>query len=572
MRDLNFFSHERVSDRLYVFTEGYSMVHRFTIGVVVGDESILVIDAGLGATDGLRSYIERVVGTEKPLICASTHCHPDHVGSAKLFDEAYCSHLDWPARADFALNYEQRLTDLNAFCLFSQEVMEYCKEHIIDNSDSQFKDIKDGDMFDLGGVIIECISLPGHSDGSILFYNREENYVFSGDIINTDVHLKKLDIEGFKKYKKNLLRVIDILDEKVTIYPGHLPLPMEIEVAHDLVAICDDIISGNTKGDPPGETIFLERNNNPDIRMHFSGNTCVVYNSALTGTGHDSSYLNFYSHEKVGERVYVVTENYSMVHRFTIGVVIGDEKVVVIDSGMGMDGDLRTYIESFAGTDKPMICVCSHGAIDHCGAAILFDEAYLNSRDYGMLPSESNGAFNKERRLSDLNSFSLFNKEVVEYGRIHAIDNCATVFKDIDEGDEIDIGGIKIYPIRTPGHSVGHLAYWIPDEKIVFSGDAVNVDTHIKKLGKEGLLEYSQMLDRFLDTVGEDAKNFAGHLNRPHSSRVTRSLSAACREVAQGETENDPPGETIFLEKAGNTSMRMHYHGNCCIIYNSSLL
>lgn len=572
MKDVNFFSHEKISERLYIVTEGYSMVHRFTIGVVIGDEKILVIDAGLGATDGLRKYIEGFVGTSKPMLCACTHLHPDHVGAAKLFDEAYCSHLDFPARSDFALNKEQRLNDLDAFALFSLEVKEYGKAHIIDNSDSTFLDILDGNVFDLGGVSIECIHLPGHSDGSMLFYNRQENYVFTGDIINTDVHLKKLDREGFIKYRSDLQAVIAMLDKDVTLYPGHLPLPMEIEVAHDLVAICDDIIAGNTYGDPPGETIFTERNNNADIRMHYVGNTCIVYNSKLTGTGHDFEYLNFYSHEKVGERVYVVTENYSMVHRFTIGVVIGEEKVLVIDSGLGMDGELRRYIESFAGTEKPMICACSHGAIDHCGAAILFDEAYLNSRDYGMLPAEKNGAFNRERRLRDLNSFSLFNKEVVAYGNKHAIDNRGTIFKDIDEGDVLDLGGIQVYPLRTAGHSVGHLAYWIPSEKIVFSGDAVNVDTHIKKLDKEGLMEYSHMLKAFVEKVGTDARNFAGHLNRSHAARVALNLAAACEGVARGEIEQDPPGETIFLEKSGNVSMRMHYHGNCCIIYNASLL
>ena len=139
MSQLNFISHEQISERLYIFTEGYSMVHRFTIGVIIGDEKVLVIDAGLGAADGLRETIESIVGTGKPLVCACTHCHPDHVGSAKLFDEAYCSHLDWPARADFALSTQQRLTDLKGFALNSPEVLEYCQEHIIENEDTIFE-------------------------------------------------------------------------------------------------------------------------------------------------------------------------------------------------------------------------------------------------------------------------------------------------------------------------------------------------------------------------------------------------------------------------------------------------
>ncbi len=568
MNKLNFFSHEKISDRLYILTEGYSMVHRFTIGVVIGDEKILVIDAGLGATDDLREYIEGIVGTDKPLICACTHCHPDHVGAAKLFDEAYVSHIDWKERADFALNTAQRLEDLDAFGLFNKEVNQWGREHIIPNEDTQFRDIRDGDVFDLGGVQIECIQLPGHSSGSMLFFNREDQYVFTGDIINTDVHLKRIGMEELKTYRENLKKVHAGIGDGVTLYPAHLPLPMETEVIHDLIAVCDDLIAGKVQGDPPGETIFTERNNNPLIRMHSVGNTCIVYNAENMNVPHQWDTLNFYSHEKVGERVYVVTEGYSMVHKFTIGVIIGDEKILVVDSGLGMAGDLRTYIEGFAGTDKPMICVCTHGSIDHAGAACLFDEAYVSSRDTHMLAS----AFDRERRLRDLNAFSLFNEEVVEYGRTHMIDNTKSVFKDVDEGDVFDLGGITVQPIRAPGHSKGHMAYYIPQEKILFGGDGINVDTHIKNLDRQGLLDYSKMLRRVLSITGEDIRIFAGHLNRPHKANVPRNLAAACEEVANGQTAGDPPGETIFLEKAGNPAVRMHYHGNSCIIYNSDLM
>ena len=281
MSQPNFFSHEQISERLYIFTEGYSMVHRFTIGVIIGDEKVLVIDAGLGAADGLRETIESIVGTGKPLVCACTHCHPDHVGSAKLFDEAYCSHLDWPARADFALSTEQRLTDLKGFALNSPEVLEYCQEHIIENDDTIFRDIRDGDVFDLGGVEIEAIALPGHSAGSMAFFNSEEKYVFTGDAINTDVSLKKLDRNGFRRYIDTLKRFISRVGEDVTIYPAHLPLSMNIAIAKNLIVICRDLVAANTAGDPPGETIFAERNNNPDIRMHYYNNTCIVYNERL---------------------------------------------------------------------------------------------------------------------------------------------------------------------------------------------------------------------------------------------------------------------------------------------------
>lgn len=277
--ELNFYSHEQVSERLILVTEGYSMVHRFTIGVVIGEEKILVIDAGLGGGSGLRPYIERLTGTGKPIICAATHNHPDHMGSAKTFDEAYVSWLDYPSRNDFSLNREQRLEDLKGFSLGNAEVLQYCAEHMIDNRDTECLDIKDGDVFDLGGVKIRAIWIPGHSEGSMAFYNQEEGYVFTGDSVNTDVHLKKLNREGLIRYQSYLKRFIGMVSPDSKVYPAHLPLTMDMKVAASLVSAAEDLIQGrNLEQDPPGETIFEDRNNNPDIRMHFCSNTCIVYN------------------------------------------------------------------------------------------------------------------------------------------------------------------------------------------------------------------------------------------------------------------------------------------------------
>lgn len=571
MDHLNFFSHQRISDRLYVLTEGYSMVHRFTIGLVLGDEKNLVIDAGLGMTPGLRDYIEKLAGSDKPLICAATHLHPDHVGSAMLFDEVFCSHRDFPARADFAFSGPQRLEDLVDFAIDSGEVMEYCSRNYLRDNFVDCRDIRDGNIFDLGGVQIRAIALPGHSDGSMIFYNREENYAFTGDAVNTDVHLKKLDRQGFAEYAEHLRRFLSIVGEEVTLYPCHLPLAMDVSVVKNLIKVCEDLVAGNTDGDPPGETIFKARNNDPNMRMHYVGNSCIVYNAALVGTGNTEQppkFLNFYSHEQVGDRTYVVTENYSMVHRFTIGVIVGDEKVLVIDSGMGMDSDLRRYIERFTGTGKPMLCACTHGAIDHAGAACLFDEVFLNQLDEEMLPR----AFLTERRLSDLDAFSLHNQEVIAYGKAHMIDNRGTKFTWIDEDYRFDLGGVTVRPIHTPGHSRGHLAYFCPEENIAFVGDAINADIHIKALDRQGLLAYREMLNRFVAIVGEETRLYAGHLNRAQPVALAKNLATACEEVANGQTQGDPPGETIFMQNSGNTSTRMHYHGNSCIIYDASLL
>ena len=65
----------------------------------------------------------------------------------------------------------------------------------------------------------------------------------------------------------------------------------------------------------------------------------------------------------------------------SIFLLIGTEKAMVIDCGMGI-GDLRGAIEMI--TDKPLICVISHGHIDHTANARQFGEIWLNPKDQAL--------------------------------------------------------------------------------------------------------------------------------------------------------------------------------------------
>jgi hydroxyacylglutathione hydrolase len=284
-----------------------------------------------------------------------------------------------------------------------------------------------------------------------------------------------------------------------------------------------------------------------------------------------SDYMNFYSHEKLSDRIYIFTEGYSSEFRFTLGVVVGDEKILVIDAGLGMGGDLRSYIEAVVGHDKPMICACTHGHVDHVGSAILFDEAYLNSRDYHLLPGFGLYA---PTRFGDLTAFSCDSAEVLYYAIKHHVPNADTKFKDIDEGDVLDLGGIKLEPIRVPGHSHGSLAYYCRQEGICFVGDAISLSASIKRLDNAGLFEYRDIINRFISIVGEDCKLYAGHNALPMTIQVARNIAAACEEVALGKTYGDPPAEPIFKNQKnfGDRQNRHHYVGNACIIYNSTLI
>lgn len=285
----------------------------------------------------------------------------------------------------------------------------------------------------------------------------------------------------------------------------------------------------------------------------------------------EKSKLNFYSHEKISDRLYIFTEGYSAEFRFTIGVIVGDEKIMVVDAGLGMAGGFREYIESVVGKEKPMVCYCTHGNVDHIGSAIEFEEAYLNSRDYYMLPWFG---LHTPTRFGDLTAFSCDSPEVLWYAVNHYTPNTETKFLDVDEGTVIDLGGIQIEPIRVPAHSPGSLAYFCRSEKFCFTGDAIHIQTHIKRLDNEEMREYARIIQRFIDIVGEDCTLYAGHCALGQPIRTAQNLVQACLEVADGKVDLDPPAEMIFKNQknGGDRNLRYHYYGNTCVIYNRSII
>ena len=43
----------------------------------------------------------------------------------------------------------------------------------------------------------------------------------------------------------------------------------------------------------------------------------------------------------------------------------------------------------------------------------------------------------------------------------------------VKEGDSFSLGGHPVRVLETPGHTLGHVTYWLPDDKIAFVGDTL---------------------------------------------------------------------------------------------------
>ncbi|MBP1613437.1 MAG: putative metallo-beta-lactamase [Bacteroidetes bacterium] len=93
----------------------------------------------------------------------------------------------------------------------------------------------DGDIITFGNITLEAIHVPGHSPGSLVFYCKEENCMFSGDVLFQG-SIGRADLTGgnFEELKEHICSRLFVLPNETIVYPGHgAPTTIGIEKAEN---------------------------------------------------------------------------------------------------------------------------------------------------------------------------------------------------------------------------------------------------------------------------------------------------------------------------------------------------
>lgn len=273
----------------------------------------------------------------------------------------------------------------------------------------------------------------------------------------------------------------------------------------------------------------------------------------------------FFTSQKITDQLYLIREAYCDAKSLTLGLVIGDERAAVIDSGLGAVKGLREYAESL--TNKPLICIATHGHPDHAGGAAQFDIAYLSEED----APELKWGLTRERRLGDLVDFSNNDPEVLAYAETHCVDCSHAAFEPLENGQVFDLGGEKLEILEIPGHTKGSVAVINRERGYIFTGDAVSETLMVTGYERTCMEESYQALSRLVE-IAEEMPHltlYAAHYPEPVPLQMAIDLRDACREILEGKTEADERTHFKFAELNDPDIVLMkHIKNGVSVTYN----
>ena len=220
-----------------------------TMYIIEGDDRAMLIDTGTKC-EKLDEVVRKITG--KPLIVVLTHVHPDHAGNIGFFDEIYLHPADTVLLESY--NYKGKLNY-----------------------------IKEGHVFDLGGIKYETYLMAGHTPGSIVLVDSKAGDCFSGDAFGSgQVWLQLEPHVPMTTYLESCERMEKIMQSGVDkIWCGHYPYlksHLDIEYIKKMKNLAKRLASGDQEGARPAMLPPAMKFEGKPM-MLADGNVIIVYNS-----------------------------------------------------------------------------------------------------------------------------------------------------------------------------------------------------------------------------------------------------------------------------------------------------
>jgi len=268
------------------------------------------------------------------------------------------------------------------------------------------------------------------------------------------------------------------------------------------------------------------------------------------------NYSPQYKIKKIYADTYAISDTGIGQGKVFMYLLVGNEKALLIDSGFGLL-DLKAITASI--TEKEVICVCTHGHVDHALGACQFENAYLHSKDFDVYRRHTD-----QQMIIDMGMKGLLMNPPVSMLRnssyVKLVAKLAKTphgpLKPLDDIKEFDLGDriISWYPV--PGHTQGSVAFIDEKNKKAFDADAAPVGAWLFLQESSPLPDYIESLENYHKFLSDKGitHHYLGHAATPLKIKSIKNLircsRLAIKKPNKGTKVNSMfgPARVIFAE------------------------
>lgn len=173
------------------------------------DKTCWIIDPGC-YFDKEKEKISHHIRTKglTPVRLLNTHCHLDHIFGNAYIADTYNLAPEWHKKEDIVMTGASM-----AAMMYGVKAPEY-------RAPAGF--LEEGTSIELNGISFQILFTPGHSPGSVCFYNAEEKYVIAGDVLFSG-SIGRTDLPGgdYDTLIRSIKTQLLTLPDDVVVYNGH---------------------------------------------------------------------------------------------------------------------------------------------------------------------------------------------------------------------------------------------------------------------------------------------------------------------------------------------------------------
>lgn len=205
----------------------------------------LFIDSGLGLSKELGHSLLHHLGISEFLVyCTHTHC--DHVGLNHMAKSVFLCKSEWEKYLR-----QNEFAQLQRYYSLLKGEKKWPTGTAINDSFRKWTPagfVSDGDTFVFGPWRFRTFEVPGHTSGSLAFFEQNQNNIFLGDMVYSGTLYFHLTDSSFGQYQRSLTRIkalVDQSDSQIGLWPSHNQIPLASDFLEDVKATIEAIKTGD---------------------------------------------------------------------------------------------------------------------------------------------------------------------------------------------------------------------------------------------------------------------------------------------------------------------------------------